>query len=310
MKKIIRFCLSGVLLASAATFVWAQPKQAIALGNSSNPARLPQGDVAMYEGAALTGIRQTNLCTTLERMEWEKILKERGIQKTEEFLDGKIVAQGASLGADYLLVISLQSLNASDKYSSSNGSNSRSVDATLILGANVISVETGQVKHNKTITLKKSNSYSQGMPMYNASREDVLGSFKEDFVKDCAWEFSVFMYEVFPPEITVIKVEEIKKEKAKTVLCKTSARLPEGIKLEVFSEEKIDLGGGETDVRKKPVGRLKIDKVESEKLVLCDVKEGGEAILNAMNAKTTLKCTPNFERGLFDGLLFKKKPGF
>lgn len=303
-----------LLFASALLFAQTQ-KKTIAVGNSSNPANLPPGDVAMYEGTALTGFRQTNLCITLERAEWEKILKERGIQKTEEFLDGKIAQQGVSLGADYLLILSLQSLEASDKKQKDfvTGAMNRKVDATLILGANVISVETGQVKHNKTITLKKNDSWNSDNAMYNASKEDVLNSFKESFVKDCAWEFSLFAFEVFPPEIVVVRVEETGKKgkTASKVLCKTSAKLPDGIKLDVFTEKIVDLGDGDTDVQKIKIGQMKVGKVDSEKSVICEVKDGGEEILNLVNNNTKLKCTPNFEGGMFDDLNpFKKKPGY
>lgn len=298
---------------TSALLVAQTQKKTIAVGNSSNPALLPAGDVAMYEGAALKGFRQTNLCIALERAEWEKILKERGIQKTEDFLDGKIAQQGVSLGADYLLVLSLQSLNATDKRTNIASVSSRNVDATLIMSANVSSVETGEVVHNKTITLKKSGSWNSSDAMYNASKEDILNSFKESFVADCSWQFSLFAFEVFPPDISVVRVEETGKKgkSASKVLCKTSAKLPDDVKLDVFSETTIDLGDGDTDVRKTNVGQLKVGKVESEKSVLCEVKSGGEEILNLINSNTKLKCTLNLEGSILDDWNpFKKKPGY
>lgn len=282
----------------------------IALGNSSNPAGVTAGDLSMIEGAALRGIRQSNLCPALERKEWEKILRERGIQKTEEFLDGKIVQQNASLGADYLLIITVQNFDIADKYNNTAGS--RSVDVTLSINANVISVVTGEVVNTKNIVSKESQTFNKQSAEYNASREDLKTSFKDKLVKKIEWEFSVLMFEVFPPQISILRTEELtKKGKPKTVLCKTSVKLPDGVKLDVYTEKEIDLGDGDKDISRKEIGRLKVIEVQSNKVVLCDIKDGTDEIAAALDNKTPLKCKVNFETSYLERLNpLNKKPGY
>ena len=290
--------------------VWSQASEhMIALGNSSNPSNVPAGDVAMVEGAALSGIRQSNLCPALERKEWEKILRERGIQKTEEFLDGKIVQQNVSLGADYLLIITIQSFDVTEK--SNNALGSKSADVVLPLNANIISVATGLVVHNKNIVVKESMSFTKDSPAYH-SREDLKNAIKDKLARKIEWEFSVFMFEAFPPAISIVRVEELtKKGKPKTVICKTSVKLPDGVKLDVYTEEVIDLGDGDKDVRRKEVGKLKVLEVQSNKVVLCDIKDGTDEIEALLPGKTPLKCRVNFETSYFENMNpFRKKPGY
>lgn len=300
--RLLTICLS-----ISPILLHAQTKKILALGNTANPARLSAGDVSLYENAALAGIRRTNLCQVMERKEWENILKERGIQKTEEFMNGQIVPQSQSLGAEYLLIITLQSWAVKDDKSKSSGDWYRDVETIVILDAKIVSVETGEAVYNKAITVKESESYSKDDASYRSSKDEIINTFKSSLANQCDFQFSLFMYEVFPPEIEIIKVEETKKQKAKTVLCKTSAILPVGAKLEVYSEENFDTGSGEILKRKKDIGKLKIEKIEGEKLILCDVLDGGEDILKNVQTKTKMKCKPNFERGFFD---LSKKPKF
>jgi len=309
-KNLPTFLISiSLVLSTLALHAQNDGQHIIALGNSSNPAGITTGEVSMFETAALSGIRQTNLCMTMERKEWEKILRERGIQKTEEFLDGKIMQQNASLGAEYLLILSMQSFNLVDKYADET----RSVSATMVIGVNVVSVVTGQNKFTKNITLKKSENYSKTAGAgYNTSKNELGESFKTAMVSDCEWQFAQFIYEVFPPQITIFKIEKFdKKQRPDKVLCKSTARLPDGIKLDVYIEEKIDLGDGDFDIRKQTVGQLKIQEVQSDKVVLCDVKDGSEALLTNFNKKTPLKCSVNFSTTYFQNLNpFSDKRGF
>lgn len=301
--KNLNFLLVFFILIFIASQSDAQNNVGIALGNSDNPARITEGDVAIFEAAALEGIRETGLCTTLERAEWKKILEERGIQKTEEFLDGSIIPQSVSLGAEYLLLLSFQNMNFTDNKKRYDDYWTRKINFDLIIGAKLVSVETGELKYNKVITISDSKSYNDSDGMYNASKGEIIQSFRTKLIGQCTRQFVIFTFDVFPPEILVIKVNESKKNKAKLVLCKTNAALRKGVKLDVFTEQRLDLGDGDIEVIKSEVGELKIVEVQSKRVVLCKVIKGGQEIMSAVGNEK-LKCKPNYSgTSIFGGLL-------
>lgn len=280
----------------------AQDKIGIALGNSTNTAGISAGDMSSYEGAVLSGIRQTGTCTTLERKEWVKILQERGVQKTEEFLDGKIVTQSASLGAEYLLLLDFQSLQWSEETSISKGKKSRKIEAVFTIGAKLVSVETGEVSYDNLYSMKESQHIVQGSDNYAVVKSNYNSEFKDDFIKAIRKKATQFIYEAFPPQITVFKSEEVKKKKAKKVYCRTNALLQKNSRMEVYTEEVFDLGDGDKEVISKVVGELIITEVVGKKVVLCKVKKGGGEIYKAMENKETLKCRLTHKSGMLDGV--------
>jgi hypothetical protein len=288
-------------------FLIAQTKATLAFGNSIKTAQnIQNGDVAMYESAALSGTRGPELCLVIERNEWEKVMREKNFQKTEEFLNGKITPQGQALGADYVLVLDVQSADIKDertryenkkKDGSIDAGWNRSVSYTVILGVKIISIKDGEVKHSKTITIKESSSSSDKNGNFSTAKEEIAASLKPNLAKDCSCEFARFMYDVFPPEIKVIQLEEIKKEKAEQILCSTSAILPRNGILSVYVEEVVA-----GYVRQKEIGKLRVLEMQGDNLVLCDVQKGGEEILIKMNAKNLLKCKSE----ITDGNIFRR----
>lgn len=301
--KIYLYCVILYLVLLPINPTNAQVNRTIALGNSTNFApEISNGDVSMFESAALTGIRESDLCLVLERKEWEKILKEKGIQKTEEFLNGKIVEQNMALGAEFLLIITIQNMDITENKTQYNYTNiltknqeqgwTREIKCNVILGAKVVSIADGVVKYNKTFTLSKTDSSKDKNGYFATSRTDIAAAMKPDLAEQCKKSFRNFMYEVFPPAIEIIKIEaqtQGKKEKAEQVLCKTTSELVEGSNLEVYTEEILSVGG-ETMVRKKNVAMLKVLRMEGGSIALCKVTTGGESILQLMNGKTSLKC--------------------
>ena len=294
MKKICAFVAAFGLFLSIGF-----SQNTVAIGYSTNAARFGEGDVTLYEDACLAGITQSKQCKGLARREWEAILKEKGIQKTEDFLKGNIAPQGESLGADYLILLTMQSLESKDERSTDNdGKSSRTVNATLIISVKAVDVRTGEVGHNKVISINESASGAAGTGTYSASERDIVAGFKESFVKKFSFQLSTFMYELFPPDVKIVKIEETDKKgnKAKAVLVKSSSPLPENAFLDIYMvyEESID---GEIMTRKIDYGRLKIKNVESEKLALCVVKSKAEEIFQAFTDQKQLKCTVSFETG-------------
>lgn len=300
------YCLFFLVL-GLVNLIYAQPKETLAFGNPVKTAHnIQQGDVAMYESSALSGTRAPELCTVLERNEWEKVLREKNFQKTEEFLNGKITPQGEALGADYVLILDVQSSDIKDDKSRYENKKkdgtietgwNRTVSYNVIISVKIISIKDGEVKHSKTMTLTSSSSSSDKNGSFPTAKEEIAASLKPNLAEKCSCEFARFMYDVFPPEIKLIQLEEEKKGKAEKVLCTTSAALPKNGLLSVFAEEMIgDL------VRQKEIGKLRVIEMQGEKLALCDVQKGGEDILAKINAKTTLKCKSE----ITDGNIFRR----
>ncbi len=296
MLRILLSCF----FAFTAILLFAQSKETIAFGYSAKTAdNISDGDVSMYENAALSGTRNPNLCIVLERNQWANIMKEKSFQKSEEFLHGKVTPQGEAIGADYVILIDIQSADIKDDRSRSESKNkdgsisvsySRTVSYSVILGVSIVAVKDGQIKHSKTLPLVARSSASDKNGNFPTSKEEVAGSLKPELAKNCCTEFARFMYEVFPPEVKFLQVEEVKREKAERVLCSSSSVLPKNGVIEIFTEENI---AGYT--RQKEIGRLRVIEMQGDHLVFCDVIKGGEEILLKTTAKSPIKCKSNLD---------------
>lgn len=295
-----------ILLLGIQFSVYSQ-KTGIALGTSSNPARLLPGDVAAYETAALTGMRGTSLCNTLERSEWEKILKEKNVQQTEDFLDGKIIPQSVSLGAEYLLLLSFQGNDLSESTARAKDRTTKSLNMELTLGIKLVSVGSGEVEHSKVITMKESSSVVQDLE-YSVTSKGSSNPFRGKMISNIEKELSNFTYEVFPPKMSIVKIsKKSKRGKAKSVYCKTNAKFSVGTRLDIYTEDILELGDGENEIISNKVGELKVTAIKSDTIVECKVVKGAKKVVELQEAKTPLKCRPNFRTGMFDGVekLFK-----
>lgn len=243
--------------------------------------------------------------TVVDRTKLDQIAKERNLQKQEDFLNGEVIEQGKSLGAQYLISANINQIAKRggyiekskieyDSYSKQYYTKKYQVYLTqidLIINVQIIDVTTGVVKSNKSIT---SNAEAE-----TTSQETVINS----AVRGLEVYIKAYANNAFPVFMKIIKVETTdKKGLPKTVLIKggsdvdlsyqkTSGFYGIGKKdvsseLEVY-ENATEIVDGKEYKRKITVGKVKISEVQGE-FSICEVKKGAEEIQQKLNEGKTL----------------------
>lgn len=244
--------------------------------------------------------------TVVDRTKFDQLAKERNLQKQEDFLNGAVVEQGKSLGAQYLISgninqISKRSGNREkskldyDAYSKQYYTRKYQVYVTQIdvtINVQIIDVSTGIVKSNKSFTNTTEAETTSEATVINSA---ILGL--EGYLR--AW-----VNDAFPVFMKIIKVETTdKKGLPKTVLIKGGSdvdlayRKDAGIlygigkknvssELEVF-ENNVEMIDGKEYKRKIPVGKIKVVEIQGE-FSICEVKKGAEEIQKKLNEGKTL----------------------
>jgi len=245
--------------------------------------------------------------TVVDRAKLDQVARERNLQKQEDFIDGYIVEQGKSLGAQYLVscnIIQISSSSNKEKRKKTRSvkdpntgkyvSEDYYVDmyvfqSSVKLNMQVIEVATGSVKSSKIITSSK--TYETQTPK-NGDEESVINS----AVSETEGYLKAWANEVFPVEMKVMKVESLnKKGMPEKILIKGGADMDlqhsgwlinTSSDLEVYENEIIPMDGKEY-TRKVPIGKVTIAETQGE-FSVCKVKSGGETIQKKLNEGKTL----------------------
>jgi hypothetical protein len=196
--------------------------------------------------------------TLVDRKSHDLVHKERELQKSEDFLDGYVVAQGQGIGASHLvsgefdMVTNTLSL-ALYSVGEQTIVGTETVDLNECLFANVI---------NKPI------------------REPVL----EGVRRLCQKPFPLLM--------PVVEIAEQKKDEAKTVLLAAGLGrgLRKGMKLDIKTKETLSIEGGE-QVYFKTIGSGTVDKVEDQNFSILKLETGQKEVKTKLDAGVKLYCT-------------------
>ena len=193
--------------------------------------------------------------TIVDRSTLKLVQKERELQKSEEFIDGYVVQQGASIGAEYLLVGDFEM-------------------GDMMLTIKLFSVAEQKIAGQQSVKLKK-QLYSNFMSVKEPTQEAAM-TLKEN---------------VFALLIPVVEMTEGKKE-AKTLLIAGGAKhnLKEDVKLDIKIKEQRELDG-EMSTYYRTIGQGSIKKVEDRNFSLLEVDKGGKEIKELLDKGTKLYCT-------------------
>ncbi len=252
---------------------------------------------------------ETKRFIIVDRTKLDQVDKERNLQKTENFIDGKVVEQGKSLGAQYLITgIVNQYFNDGEM-------------CKMSFSINVVDVATSQILNTTTIDTKKGgHAKSAGHAgllaggLLAASHVPVVGMAAlagagamnrrtnttsndggkikvfEKSLNDIAPQIEDFVEENFPASYPVVKIEKKnKKGHVVSVLIAggKSTGLEEGQKLKIVRLTELEVSGKKV-VRKQEIGLLTIEKVEDENFSICKVTDETEDIANNMDAKAQM----------------------
>ena len=232
--------------------------------------------------------------TVVDRAKFDQIAKERNLQKQEDFLNGAVVEQGKSLGAQYLISGNINSIS---KRAGNIEKSKLDYDVAtkqfytrkylvyvtqvdIVINVQIIDVSTGVVKSNKSfVSTHETETSSEATAINNA----VLGL--EGYIR--AWindAFPVYMKIVrvestnkkgFPDKVLIKGGKDVDLAVSKTFLFNNSSEL------EVFTFETLNVDGKEYK-RQVSVGKVRIEEVQGE-FSLCKVKNGAEEIQKRMN---------------------------
>lgn len=244
--------------------------------------------------------------TVVDRTKLDQLAKERNLQKQEDFLNGAVIEQGKSLGAQYLISGNISQITKRggyrdkskvdyDAYTKKYFTRTYQVYVTqidVVVNVQIIDVTTGIVKSNQLIT---NTAEAETTSAETVTQNAVQGL--EGYLK--AWINSAF-----PVYMRIIKVESTnKKGLPKTVLIKGGSdvdlayRKDAGIiygigKKDISSELEVYVNMTEVIdnkeyTRKVTIGRLKVTEIQGE-LSVCEVKKGAEEIQAKLNEGKTL----------------------
>lgn len=236
--------------------------------------------------------------TIVDRTKLQSIKAEQELQKSEEFLDSKVIEQGRTLGAKYIVTGQLVSVATSSSYSVE--AKKYVYSASVLTSIKLIDVETSQVLQAETFGRGQSSAPVEGgffrqmmagscdVAGYGSSTDEAL----RNAMSNLACGLKNWVNRVFPIMVSVVEVQETHKKKgARQILIAggTGIGLVVRKELAIIEFVKTVVDGKEL-IRKKEIGKAKVTKVEDENFSICEIEEGGVEIQERIDKGVTLKA--------------------
>lgn len=287
MRKNI---LSTVLLVSIHFFSYAQDKTGVGI----MPFSYVQGaatyqDVNSIQETVTNAFVKTKRFNIVDRSKMEALKKEKELQKTEDFIDGNVIQQGVSLGANFLVsghVISAMAERMETSPDPKTGKITVSYMAKLSITLKVIDVSTGQVIASETIEPKAGSAIGGMLGIAPSTPEAAISK----AITDIENKIDDFVNNYFPATFPIVEIQEkdSKGNATKIMIAGgTAFNLQKGDRLKVVEVSTIEVNGRKLE-RKKEIGELKISKVEDENFSICAVTSGGIEINAKFEANAKL----------------------
>jgi curli biogenesis system outer membrane secretion channel CsgG len=287
MKKII---ISAVLLVGLTFVTTAQEKTGVGIMEFTYVQGAAKSqDVNSIQETVTNAFVKTKRFNIVDRSKMDALKKEKDLQKSEDFIDGTVIAQGISLGANFLIsghVISAQAERMETAPSSTTGQVTITYKAKLLISIKVIDVETGQVISSETIEPKGGSAFGGMIGISPSTPEAAISK----AIKSIEDKVDDFVNKNFPATFPIVEIQEkdSKGNATKIMIAGGSAfNLKKGDKLKVVEVSIIEVNGKKLE-RKKELGELKITKVEDENFSTCSVSSGGIDINSKFEAKAKL----------------------
>lgn len=243
------------------------------------------GDI--ITNAINTGFVKTKRFILVDRTKMEELEQEKELQKTEEFINGKTIEQGRSIGAQFL-VSSYLNFYENDGHV-----------CKFALNLRVIDVASGQILSSDIIEAKGGGRGGQIfgtiggviLDTDNLSADGNKDNALKKALKKVELEIDKFVSKNFPIAFSIVEIQEKdSKGNAERILITGGSAygLKKGDKLKVVEVLEIEVDGKKMQ-RKKEIGELKITKVEDENFCICSVNSGGIDINSKFEAKSKLQ---------------------
>ncbi|SIO51049.1 CsgG/HfaB family protein [Chitinophaga niabensis] len=228
------------------------------------------------QDAVADAFLKTKRFSLVEREKMDQLKSEKNLQKDEDFIDGQVIEQSKSLGAQYVVLGNISKAKAETKQVSIPvvGMTTSNI-AEIAFNTRVVDVATGEIM--------ASNSFSATSKGKTAF-EDALKEIKpqiEKFIKD---NFKIVA------SIASIEEKSGAGEAVKVLISGGSGTgVSESNQFKVYEATELVVDGKKL-TRKKQIGKIVVSKVEDENFSICTVTEGGADIAKKMEGNAKLKC--------------------
>jgi curli biogenesis system outer membrane secretion channel CsgG len=217
-------------------------------------------NVNSIQEAVVNAFVKTKRFNIVDRTKLDALRQEKELQKSEDFIDGKVIQQGISLGANYLVsghVISAQSeeMRADD----GKGNVVVTYKAKLSISLKVIDVATGQVMSSENIEPKAGNGLLGAIGIGASTPQAAITK----AINDIEEKIDDFVGRNFPVNFSIAEIQEKDSKGSATKILIAGGSgfgLKKGDKLKVVEVVEVEVGGKKMQ-RKKEIGELKITKV-------------------------------------------------
>ena len=196
------FILSTVLLLGVNSLLNAQDKTGVGIMSFTYvQGAAMQEDVNSIQETVTNAFVKTKRFNIVDRSKMDALKKEKDLQKSEDFIDGKVIQQGVSLGANFLIsghVISAQA----EEMSTTEGT--ITYKAKFAISLKVIDVATGQVVISETIEPKAGSSLLGALGLASSTPQAAISKAMkgiEDKIDD-------FVGKNFPQTFSIAEIQE------------------------------------------------------------------------------------------------------
>lgn len=226
--------------------------------------------------------------TLLDRSKVALLQKELDLQKNAEYLEGITVPQNKAYGAQVILVGTITYIDVeksttntgklAQKIGLNESSSATTFKSKINFSLQAFDVATGELRNSKTFSLAANDASTMSFTGYEKEGDAKKNAVKANS-KRIMDQVRTWMNEIYPPVITIYKVEEKdKKGNAKFVSITTEEQMDfrEGDVITVNELSQLEVGG-KMKTRKVEIASLKVAKLEGD-FTLCEVTEGGDIL--------------------------------
>lgn len=229
------------------------------------------------QDAVADAFLKTKRFSMVEREKMDQLKTEKNLQKDEDFIDGQVIEQSKSLGAQYVVLgnVSKAKVESKETVLPVVGRSVSSNVAEIAFSIRIVDVATGEI-----IASNSFNKTGKGKNAFEATLEDIKP------------EIELFIKNNFKVTVSIASIEEKggSGEATKVLISggsSTGVLEKNTFKVYELSELTVD---GKKLTRKKTIGKVIVAKVEDENFSVCTVVEGGADIAKKIDGGAKIKC--------------------
>lgn len=281
--KLKSLTLITLLLYSG--LIYSQKKSIAITAFETASRQIPNEYIKAIEDKVKEAFYSTNRFNIVDRTNFNKLKAEKELQKSEEFIDGKIVNQGNLEGAEQIVTGNISQINIVKKRTEK----SYYYDCKISFSLQVIDIATGKVLASELVRPKESFMGSVLSKSLGGASTPEKAFFNS--LKGTQKVIDKFVGKHFPVTTMIIEISEVKSNKAKYLLINTGnlngAKKNQKFTVIELVNKKV---GDKMLIRKKKIGEIKITKVEGEEISVAKVTKGGDEILTKFNSGAKIEC--------------------